>query len=129
MILFSREIGIMISDIYGGEGSNELRALAKKMRLDRDHLRQEGHPADEHYTVPASKHDGMAARGVKVLSPADFAAARDAKRRQVRVNTQISPPPVPANEPSQEDVTDFYRGHTRRMSERSRQHRQERRAS
>lgn len=84
----------MISDIYGYEGSKELRAFAKKLRLDRDALRSEGHPTDEHYIVPASKHPGMESRGAQVLGIAEWAARRAAKRP-----AQSLPSPIPDPEP------------------------------
>lgn len=70
----------MMSDVYGLDGSQELRTMSKKLRLDRVALRCEGHPQDEHYMVPPSKFDGMGAReGVKTIPSREFVLLRAQK--------------------------------------------------
>lgn len=80
MLLFSPQLGIMISDLYGIPGGKELTSMAKKMRLGKDQLRNAGHPVDEHYIVPAAKHDGVAARGIEVLGAVAFSGRRGLKK-------------------------------------------------
>lgn len=124
MILFSAELGIMISNIYGYDGSKELRAVAKKMRLDRDHLRAEGHPADEHYIVPAAKHATISARGVFVVSPDQFRTSQEAKRAQVGTMKPIVPTYRPYQSPTApEDVISNYSSHARRAQDRGKNRR------
>lgn len=94
MLLFCRETGTMFSDIYGFEGSKELRSLAKKMRLDRVLLKEEGHPVDEHYLIPAAKHPGMAARGVTIVTAEELRERQQTKRAQVRLVVS-NPKPLP----------------------------------
>jgi hypothetical protein len=99
VILFSSALSIMMSDRYGSEGSAELRAMAKKLRLDRTAVRSEGHPVDEHYIVPASKHPGMSDRaGVLVVSSGAIGALRVSKTSQVAARI-AAPPPVSISSP------------------------------
>jgi hypothetical protein len=95
MILFSPALGIMLSDCYGSEGTAELRKMAKRLRLDRTQVRSEGHPVEEHYLVPASKHAGMGGRqGVIIATTQAIAALRITKQQQCHANLQR---PVPAS--------------------------------
>ncbi len=123
MIFFSDDLGVMISDIYGEEGSTELRALAKKMRLNRDHLRQEGHPAEEHYLVPVAKHATISERGVKVLFLEEFRTIQVQKALRLRANTMLEPVQPSTVSPSQDEVTDFYNQYDRRQQDRGRRRR------
>jgi hypothetical protein len=103
MILFSRETGTMFSDVYGYEGSKELRAFAKKMRLDRSSLKDEGHPVDEHYLVPFAKHPGMQARGANIISLDEHRTRKNAKREQVQkaISTSSARPMTQAYVPDE----------------------------
>lgn len=118
MILFSPDLGIMISDTYGDAGSKELRAVAKAMRLDRDHLREEGHPANEHYRVPEAKRATIAARGVSVVSAKAFQMHQERKLAQMRPGSVVIVSKVQPDPPTQEDVVTFYDRHAARARDR-----------
>ena len=85
MIIFCPAMGIMLSDLYGMDGSSELRTIAKKMRLDASMLRSQGHPTQEHYRVPEAKFDGMVARGAKIVASEHISTLMQQK---VAISTQ-----------------------------------------
>lgn len=83
MIIFCPQLQIMISDVAGYEGSNELRQIAKQMRLDKALCVSEGHPTDEYWRVPVAKCSGMAARGVIYQSHVEIYATQSKKREKL----------------------------------------------
>jgi hypothetical protein len=83
MIIFCPELRIMISDMPGYEGSNELRQIAKQMRLDKAHCVSEGHPTDEYWRVPEAKCPGMSARGATYRSHVEIHTLQSQKREKL----------------------------------------------
>jgi hypothetical protein len=73
---------VVTSTLYGWDGSKELRSLLKTLRLDRGHLKNEGHPVDEHILLPVAKRVGLLARGVQAVGGSEFQALRAAKSAQ-----------------------------------------------
>jgi hypothetical protein len=73
---------VVTSTLYGWDGSKELRRLLKTLRLDRGHLKNEGHPVDEHILLPVVKRAGLLARGVRAVGGSEFQALRAAKSAQ-----------------------------------------------
>lgn len=58
----------MRSSLYGHLGSKELRACARRMRLDTREIRHPGDPVKEFYIIPASKIDAALKQGASQLA-------------------------------------------------------------
>lgn len=72
MLLYNRELSLVISNLQGLYGQKELKAFLKKAHIPREYLKHEGHPHEECIMVPLSKQDSMISRGCVLVNIEEF---------------------------------------------------------